>query len=92
MLFISGFSLLVFIVASRVVLGHSGQSEKFRATLWSVLILTALVTLAMLTRVSADWMPAIQLSHYAYAAVAWAAGVLVWMIFILPGVRRKDEE
>ena len=92
LLFISGFSLLTFIVASRVVLGHSGQSDKFRATLWSVVILTALITLAMLTRVSADWMPAIRLSHYAYAAVAWAAGVLVWMIFILPGVRRKDEE
>jgi len=92
LLFIGGFSLLTIIVASRVVLGHSGQSEKFRATLWPVLIMSALVTLAMLTRVSADWMPAIRLSHYAYAAVAWAAGVLVWIIFILPGVRRKDEE
>lgn len=92
LLFISGFSLLTLIVASRVVLGHSGQSEKFRATLWSVLVMSALVTLAMLTRVSADWLPTIRLTHYAYAAVAWASGVLVWMIFILPGVRRKDEE
>jgi len=53
---------------------------------------SALVTLAMLTRVSADWMPAIRLSHYAYAAVAWAAAVLVGMIFIPPGVRKKDDE
>lgn len=92
LLFIGGFSLLTFIVASRVVLGHSGQSEKFRATLWPALILVALVTLAMLTRVSADWMPAVRLNHYAYAAVAWATGVLVWAVFILPGVARKDEE
>lgn len=92
LLFISGFSLLTLIVASRVVLGHSGQSEKFHATLWSILVMSSLITLAMLTRVSADWMPAIRLSHYAYAAVAWAAGVLIWVLFILPGVRRKDEE
>ncbi len=92
LLFISGFSLLILIVASRVVLGHSGQEDKFCSTLWSVLLLTALVTLAMLTRVSADWIPAVRLSHYAYAAMAWVAGVFVWAIFILPGVCTKDTE
>lgn len=92
-LFISGFSLLVFVVASRVVLGHSGQSAKFRSLLWPVLALTLLVALAMLTRVSADWLPAIRLSHYAYAALAWAGGVIVWAVFLLlPGVHRVDDE
>lgn len=90
--FITGFSLLTFIVASRVVFGHSGQSEKFRASLWPVLILCALFFLAMLTRVSADWLPKVQMNHYAYAAIAWTAGVLVWMARILPGVTRGDEE
>lgn len=90
--FITGFSLLTFTVASRVVLGHSGQSEKFRASLWSVLVVFALITVAMLTRVSADWMPKVQMNHYMYAALAWAAGVLVWAIFILPGVARADKE
>ena len=90
--FITGFSLLTFIVASRVVLGHSGQSEKFRASLWPVLLMAALITLAMLTRVSADWMPRVTLSHYAYAAVVWAIGALVWAFAILPGVTRADSE
>jgi uncharacterized protein involved in response to NO len=92
LLFISGFSLVLFIVASRVVLGHSGQADKFGARLRPVLILAVLVALAMLTRVSADWMPAIRLGHYAYAALAWAAGVLVWSFTILPGVRHADED
>jgi uncharacterized protein involved in response to NO len=92
LLFITGFSLLTLIVASRVILGHSGQSEKFRATLWPVLTLTALLFLAMLTRVSADWMSTIRLSHYAYAAVSWAIGVIVWGVTILPGIRQADEE
>jgi len=90
--FITGFSLLTFIVASRVVLGHSGQSAKFDTSLRSVLLMAALITLAMLTRVSADWMPQVTLSHYAYAAVAWAIGALVWAAAILPGVARADAE
>ena len=92
LLLISGFSLLTFTVASRVVFGHSGQSEKFRATVWPVLLLSALIALAMITRVSADWMPAIRMSHYAYAAMTWAAGVLIWAVFVLPGVRRAEPE
>lgn len=90
--FITGFSLLTFIVATRVVLGHSGQSEKFRASLWPVLLLCASVVLAMLTRVSADWLPKVTMSHYAYAGVAWSLGVLIWGAFILPGVRRAGDE
>jgi len=91
-LFITGFSLLTFIVASRVVLGHSGQTDRFRATIWPVLILSALLIVAMLTRVSADWMPDLRMSHYAYAAFCWAIGVVIWAVAILPGVRRAEEE
>ncbi len=88
--FITGFSLLTFTVASRVVLGHSGQTEKFRAPLRSVLVLSALVALAMLTRVTADWLPRVTMSHYAYAAIAWSLGVIIWAAAILPGVRVID--
>jgi len=90
--FITGFSLLTFIVASRVVLGHSGQSEKFRVSLWPVLVLCALISLAMLTRVTADWLPKVQMNHYAYAALAWISGVLIWGAFILPGVTKAGGE
>ena len=90
--FITGFSLLTFIVASRVILGHSGQSSLFRASLWPILILAACLTLAMLTRVSADWMPLRRMSHYAYAASVWIAGVMVWAGFFLPSVVREDVE
>jgi len=90
--FITGFSLMVFVVASRVVLGHSGQSDKFR--MWSkpVTWMVGLITLAMLTRVSADWMPATRMGHYAYAALAWIAGVAIWSVAILPGVVMADTE
>lgn len=76
--FISGFSLLTFTVASRVILGHSGHSRLFHAKLPTVYVLLGLLLLAMLTRVSADWMPDIRQSHLAYAATVWMIGVTVW--------------
>lgn len=88
--FITGFSLLTFTVATRVVLGHSGQEAKFKLMLKPVVALTVLLILAMLTRVSADWMPAIRLSHYAYASLCWAAAAAVWAWWIMPGVRLAD--
>lgn len=90
--FIGGFTLLTFTVATRVVLGHSGQSEKFARPLKSIAVMAALFILAMATRISADWMPELRMSHYAYAALAWTAAALVWTVTILPGVRRADNE
>jgi uncharacterized protein involved in response to NO len=90
--FITGFSLLTFVVASRVILGHSGQSDRFRASLWPVLALAACLTVAMLTRVSADWFPLARMGHYAYAAAIWITGVIIWAIALLPSVRKEDVE
>jgi uncharacterized protein involved in response to NO len=89
--FVTGYSLLTLTVASRVVLGHSGQSHLFKAWLPSLLTMTALVSLAMLTRVSADWMGDRRSSHLAYAAAVWAIGALIWGFLILPAVRQGDE-
>ncbi len=76
--FISGFGSLIFAVAARVIWAHGGDVPrclKAHPVLWWVF---GLLTLAMLTRVSADWMPAAQLSHYAYAAMSWVVGAVLW--------------
>ena len=89
--FITGFSLITLTVATRVILGHSGQTHLFRTPLRSVLFMASFVAIAMLTRVSADWMLTLRLNHYAYAALVWIAGVIAWAITILPGVRMGGE-
>lgn len=91
-LFITGFSLITLTVATRVILGHSGQSPLFQARLRSILIMTACMVLALLTRISADWMPDSQLNHYAYAALTWAAGAIIWAIAFFPALRIADDE
>jgi uncharacterized protein involved in response to NO len=91
LIFVSGFSLVTLVIATRVVLGHSGQAAKFNIRIKSIITVIIFLIIAMLTRVSADWTPSIQWTHYAYAAVTWAAGVIVWMIAILPGVSRAGD-
>lgn len=90
--FITGFSLITLVVASRVLLGHSGQGHLFRARIWPVRILVWAFIIAMLTRVTADWMPDIRLSHYAYAAICWAIGAAVWARRLLPAVCVPDAD
>lgn len=89
--FITGFALLTLTVATRVIFGHGGRAEDFKSKLWSMRSLAALMVLAMATRISADWMPELRFNHYAYAALAWTLGVLIWMVCVLPGVRRPDD-
>jgi uncharacterized protein involved in response to NO len=90
--FITGFSLLTFTVATRVVLGHSGQEHLFNQRLKAVMAILLLLVLAMATRVSADWMPPIRMSHYAYASICWALAAMIWLWRLGAGLRLSDGE
>lgn len=91
-IFITGFSLITFVVASRVILGHSGQSHRFRAPGKAITTLLVLMILALLTRLSADWLPNVRFTHYGYAAITWMIAVIIWAIAMLPSVRLHDSE
>jgi uncharacterized protein involved in response to NO len=53
--FIGGFTIILFTVSTRVILGHSGQSHLFQKRLRFLIASLALLILAMLARVSADF-------------------------------------
>lgn len=87
-----GLGLLTLTVASRVVLGHSGQLARLRGRnrwFWGVAVT---VMVAVATRVSGDLWPKIQTTHYIYAALLWAGALAWWGWRILPAVRRADPE
>ncbi len=90
--FITGFGLITFTVASRVVLGHSGQSHRFKNVLLPVVIMTALFIVALLLRISADFWSSQRFTLYAVSAVIWVVAVVVWAAGILPGIRYADDE
>ncbi len=87
-LYIGGFGLITMIVAARVLFAHSGQVEKLQ--LWSkpLTFTVGLLLLTMLTRVSADFIPKVTISHHVYAAVLWVIISIIWGVALLPSVKK----
>jgi uncharacterized protein involved in response to NO len=88
-LYIGGFGLITMMVATRVLYGHSGQGQKFKLWTKPLTITTGLVLFTMLTRVTADFLPNVIISHHVYAALLWVSVSIVWGIALLPSVRKQ---
>lgn len=90
--FICSLTGSIILVSTRVVLGHSGNFplvlKSKKPLLWGVYALL----LAAATRIFADFMPALRVSHYIYAAVIWLFVVLAWLIFIAPKLSTPDPD
>ena len=81
---VGGFSVMAFVVATRVVYGHSGNLERLsQPNRWLVLTV-GLMLAATATRASADIWPAITISHYVYGSLAWIVAALVWSWHVIP--------
>ncbi len=82
MIFISGFGLIALMVATRVTLGHSGNSDLFAKKMIVMRVVIGSVLLAMATRVTAEFVPVIRVSHLNYAALCWSVAALLWLGWI----------
>ena len=91
-LFIGGFGLLVLSVASRVVWGHSGNIELATGKRGSLRIILWVVVVTLATRVVAEFIPTIRVSHHIYAALLWVVAVAVWSWAVLRFVRQADPD
>jgi len=79
-------------VATRVVLGHSGQTHRLKTKIRPLTIAMGLIVLSLATRISADVFPQVMLTHHIYAAVIWIVAAGIWAFKILPGVFIADDE
>ena len=86
-----GFALITFVVATRVVFGHSGKISALRKPTRWIWVLPGLMLLAMATRVSGDLWPAIMRTHYIYGGLLWIITVLAWAVLVLPKVLVFDD-
>ncbi len=89
---VGGFAVITFVVATRVVFGHSGNIAKLKQSNWWLLISVALMLFAMATRISGDFVPKIMATHYSYGAVVWVVAVLIWSFKVLPKVRQAEKD
>jgi uncharacterized protein involved in response to NO len=89
--FIGGFTVILFTVSTRVIIGHSGQGHLFQKRLRFLMIALGLLVLAMLTRVAADFFPPERNSHLLYAALIWLLAAVMWAWALLPKLLMTDE-
>lgn len=89
LIFIGGFGLMTLMIATRVTLSHGGYSLEIETKLRRLHIVGAGTLLAMLTRFVAPWMNS-YIHHLAYAAFLWIAAIIVWSVYFVPKMLRRD--
>jgi len=89
--FIGGFSIILFTVSTRVIIGHAGQSQLFRKRLRFLISALALLIIAMIARVGADFVPPARNSHLVYAALIWLLAAIIWLCALGPKLSLSDE-
>jgi len=92
LLYIGGFGMLMLIVGSRVLFGHSGDLDGFFVKSKWVRLLIFLGVLAAITRWTPAWVPSTTVSHHIYAALTWALLALFWLIWHRRRFVKRDEE
>ncbi len=87
-LFIGGFALLAFGVATHVVFSHLDLQTLALGRPFAVGALGAALILAMLGRVVADWSDT-YFQHLGAAAAVWIAGTAIWVTHIVSKLARR---
>lgn len=92
LLYIGGFGMLMLIVGSRVLFGHSGDLEGFFVRSKWVRFLVFLGVLAAATRATPAWVPSTTVSHHIYASITWALLAVCWLAWHRRRFVKRDEE
>ncbi|MCB1064840.1 MAG: NnrS family protein, partial [Verrucomicrobiae bacterium] len=92
LLFLGGFSLVILLVADRVILGHCGQPELLQGKSKTWRWIVWLIVLAATTRATADLVPTTRVSHHIYAAITLIAILITWIILHGRRLRQADSD
>ena len=92
LLYAGGFGLLMLLVGSRVLFGHSGELEGFERRSWVARGLIFLAVLAAATRATTGFLPHLTVTHHVYAAVTWAGVGVLWLGWHWRRFRKREEE
>ena len=89
--FIGGLGLLTATAATRVILGHAGRHDLIGGKRVWLRWLAVLIVLAATTRMSADLIEQVRVSHYLYAAWTWLVAVLLWFWVLARHLFRNED-
>ncbi len=84
--FIGGFSLMTFSIATMVVMSHAGEGEKLRGSPWILWVVVVGLALALLKRITAIFFPDVYFNFLGAAALFWVLADFSWLCFIAPRI------
>ncbi|MBE7410678.1 MAG: NnrS family protein [Leptospiraceae bacterium] len=76
--FISGVSLFIMSIMSRVVMSHAGKDLAYEKSSNIFLIFASLLIIAAFNRATAFFLPERTFSHLAYASIIFIVALLIW--------------
>lgn len=88
LIFIGGFSLMIFSVATMVVLSHGGEPEKIRRPLAILWISGIGVAGSLACRVAASFFPEKYFLLLGIAGIFWTVTAGLWFFFALPKISK----
>jgi uncharacterized protein involved in response to NO len=92
LIFIGGFTLIAFTVATRVVLGHSGHGDLFLEPLPFLRAAAGLLIAAAGLRVLGDFFLPVRGTLLNSASSLWMVAATIWSWRVLPKIWRSDSE
>jgi uncharacterized protein involved in response to NO len=90
LMFIGGFTLIAFTVATRVVLGHTGQGDLVTEPLLFLRVATILLLIGAVLRVTGDFFLSARGTYLNAASYAWITAALIWSGRVLRRVHIPD--
>ena len=85
-MFIGGFSLMTFAIATMVVLSHGGESEKLQRSLPILWMVAIGIAIALSLRSIAVFFTSLYFNLLGTAAVFWILVAVSWLCFIAPKI------
>lgn len=82
--FLGGYSLMIFAVATMVILSHAGQAARLRRPFWGLNVAALGVFLALALRLSAIYVAKHYFLLLAMASGVWTAAAVLWLVSVMP--------
>ena len=91
-IFIGGYSLMIFSFGMLVVLSHSGKAALLNGKLWMLKTIGLFTLLALGFRVAADFFPNRYMIFLHNASGFWVLAAVLWLFYALPKMRGGNSQ
>lgn len=92
LLFMSGFGLMTFLIATMVTLSHAGQGDRLKKPLWVLIALAFCIFSSLLIRLAAQVFPELYFRLLGAASSLWMVACVAWLVFAMPYLLRAGSE